>query len=299
MKRLIGLFFSTACVTMMAAALFSSSAQAGPISVVAAESTYGVIAEAIGGQFVTVDSIIKNPDVDPHMFEADPQVARHVAEAQVVVMNGIGYDEWMAKLLAANPSQHRQVVVAAKEAPFCVAADKNPHIFYDPRVGLSVAGRLSALFSAVDPQHAAQYANNLKEFSDSMLQVYAEAQRVMIAHPSLKVTATEPVVGYMIRLLGYGNLNAHFQLDVMNESEPSPKEVAEYEDSLRLHKAALLFYNEQVTDPLTDRMQQIAKKSGVPVVGVDEFVPPKTSYVQWLIETLKKVDTALGVQAAG
>ncbi|MEJ2632711.1 MAG: zinc ABC transporter substrate-binding protein [Acidihalobacter sp.] len=258
-------------------ALCSSAASAAPIAVVAAESTYGVIAEAIGGSQVHVDSIIKNPNVDPHMFEADPAVARRVAQAQVVVMNGIGYDDWMDKLLAANPNQTRQVVVAAKLDPFLVMSNQNPHIFYDPRVGLLTAS------------HQA----NLKHFADSLLQVYAAAQQVMMAHPGLNVTATEPVAGYMIRELGYRSLNEHFQFSVMNGSEPSPQEVVRYENSLRQHKVSLLFYNQQVTDSLTERLRKIANESGVPVVGVDEFVPPNTSYPQWLMETLKAVGKAL------
>jgi zinc/manganese transport system substrate-binding protein len=274
-------------------ALCSGAASAAPIAVVAAESTYGVIAEAIGGSQVHVDSIIKNPNVDPHMFEADPAVARRVAQAQVVVMNGIGYDDWMDKLLAANPNQTRQVVVAAKLDPFLVMSNQNPHIFYDPRVGLLTASHLAELFAKLDPSHAAEFQANLKHFADSLLQVYAAAQQVMMAHPGLNVTATEPVAGYMIRELGYRSLNEHFQFSVMNGSEPSPQEVVRYENSLRQHKVSLLFYNQQVTDSLTERLRKIANESGVPVVGVDEFVPPNTSYPQWLMETLKAVGKAL------
>ena len=169
---------------------------------VAAESTYGVIAEAIGGPHVKVASIINNPNVDPHTFEADPAVAREVAQAKVAVMNGIGYDEWMEKLLGANPVAGRQVVIAADLDPHLVMADKNPHIFYDPRVALLTAARLAQVFSQDDPAHAPQFAQNFKNFSQSLLQIYNAAQMVIAQHPALTVTATEPVVGYMLRLLG-------------------------------------------------------------------------------------------------
>jgi zinc/manganese transport system substrate-binding protein len=97
----------------------------------------------------------------------------------------------------------------------------------------------------------------------------------------------------MIRMLGYQSINARFQFNIMNDVDPSPKEVANYEDSLRQHRAAVLFRNLQVTDPLAGRMQGIAKSSGVPVVGVDEFVPPRTGYGQWLVQTLQRLDRAL------
>jgi zinc/manganese transport system substrate-binding protein len=292
MKKPLFFSFLIFC-TIMQAVLFSGFVQAATVSVVAAESTYGVIAEAVGGNLVTVDSIIKNPNVDPHLFEADPAVARRVAEAQVVILNGLGYDDWMPKLLAANPAKERQVVVVAEIAPYLVMADKNPHIFYDPRVGLLAASRLAEIFAGLDAAHAAQYRANLEQFSRSLLQVYATAQQVMASHPSLTVTATEPVGGYLIRLLGYRSINERFQFDVMNDTEPSPKEVAGYEDSLRRHQAAVLFYNRQVTDPLTKRIQGIAKSSGIPVVGVDEFVPPRTSYDNWLVQTLQTLGKTL------
>jgi zinc/manganese transport system substrate-binding protein len=290
------LFFFLTFYAVMAAALFPGFAQADPITVVAAESTYGVIAEAVGGEFISVDSIIKNPNVDPHLFEADPKVARRVAQARVVVMNGIGYDDWMLKLLAANPSGNRQVLLAAKIAPFLILPDKNPHIFYDPRVGLLTASRMAEVFTRLDPAHAAQFHTNLSQFATSLLQVYSTAQQVMTEHPSLTVTATEPVAGYLIRLLGYQNINERFQFNIMNDSEPSPRDVADYEDSLRQHRAAVLFYNLQVTDPITGKMQGIARSSGVPVVGVDEFVPPRTGYGQWLAQTLQRLDKALPPQ---
>jgi zinc/manganese transport system substrate-binding protein len=297
MKKFVIFFFLTFCTIVMPPAIFPGLAQAATISVVAAESTYGAIAESIGGELVKVDSIINNPNVDPHLFEADPQVARRVAEAQVVIMNGIGYDDWMTKLLAANPSKQRQIVIAAKIAPFLIMVNQNPHIFYDPRVALLTASRLAEIFGTIDPVHAAQFHANLDQFASSLLQVYIAAQKAMATHPSLTVTATEPVAGYMIQLLGYHNINEHFQFDVMNDAEPAPKEVAEYEDSLRQHRVAVLFYNQQVTDPLTSRIKTIAKSSGVSVVGVNEFVPPGTGYVQWLVQTIQTMDKALPPQA--
>jgi zinc/manganese transport system substrate-binding protein len=271
----------------------TTAAQAAPLSVVAAESTYGVIAEAIGGPYVRVESIIKNPNVDPHLFEADPAVAREVAQARVVVLNGIGYDRWMEKLLAANPVPGRQVLIAADLDPHLIMADKNPHIFYDPRVALLTAARLTQLFSQDDPAHAPQFAQNFTNFSQSLLQIYSAAQAVMARHPALTVTATEPVFGYMLRYLGYDSINEKFQFNVMNDTEAAPKEVARFDNSLRSHQVAVLFYNEQVTDPLTQRIKGIARDAGVPIVGVDEFVPPHTGYVQWQVQTLRALDKAL------
>jgi zinc/manganese transport system substrate-binding protein len=273
---------------------FFATAQAATVSIVAAESTYGVIAQAIGGNKVAVDSIINNPNVDPHSFEATPAVARKVARAQIVVRNGIGYDDWMEKMLAASPSPQRQVIVAAQLDPALVLADKNPHVFYDPQVALLVAEKLAHLLQKIAPADAAFFARNLQRFQADLTRVTEAETALRKAHPGLSVTATEPVVGYLLRQLRWTSLSEKFQFDVMNDTEPSPAEVARYEDNLRHRKVALLFYNRQVTDPLTDRLRAIARESGVPVVGVDEFVPPDTTYAQWQLQTLKAIAQALG-----
>lgn len=272
----------------------SRAAQAAPIAIVAAESTYGVIAQAIGGNQVQVDSIIKNPNVDPHSFEATPAVARKVAKAQIALLNGIGYDDWMTKMLAANPAPHRQVIVAADLDPALIMPDRNPHVFYDPTVALKVAERLAQLLQQADPAHREAFAGNLQRFKTQLTRLNEAQEALAKRHPQLKVTATEPVVGYLLRQLGWTSLGEKFQFDVMNDTEPSPAEVARYEDNLRQHKVALLFYNRQVTDPLTDRLRALARSSGVPVVGVDEFVPPKTDYIQWQMQTLAAIEHALG-----
>jgi zinc/manganese transport system substrate-binding protein len=273
--------------------LLAGVAQAAPVSIVAAESTYGVIAQAIGGDRVAVDSIIQNPNVDPHSFEATPAVARKVARAQIVLLNGLGYDDWMDKMLAASPAPNRVVIVAAQLDPARILPDKNPHVFYDPQVALRVAQRLAAELQRLDPAGAALFARNLRAFEADLARLTQAQAALRKAHPGLKVTATEPVAGYLLRQLGWTSLNEKFQFDVMNGSEPSPAEVARYEDDLRQRKVALLLYNRQVSDPLTDRLRALAKASGVPVVGVDEFVPPRTGYVQWQLQTVHAIAQAL------
>lgn len=288
-RRLLG----CAGLVLVAALWPLAGAHAAPIPVVAAESTYGAIAQAIGGPFVQVSSIIRNPNVDPHQFEATPQTARHVAHAAIVVMNGLGYDDWMRKMLAANPAPKRVVIVAAALDPALLMPDQNPHVFYDPRVGALLARRLATLLQQADPAHAADFKRNLQAFEQSLQRVDGAARRLAAQHPGLAVLATEPVYGYMLRQLGWRSLGDTFQFNVMNGTEPAPRVVARYEDELRLHRVALLIYNNQVSDPLTVRMRDIARQSGIPTVGVSEFTPPGMDYPDWLLSSLRAVRQTL------
>ena len=268
-------------------------AHAAPVPVVAAESTYGAIAQAIGGPYVRVDSILRSPDVDPHTFEATPATARTVAQARIALLNGLGYDEWMRKLLTAAPSPRREVVVAADVGRAWVMADGNPHIFYDTRVAEAVAARVAAWLQRDDPAHAADFARNLRDFRAALAAVDARVAQLRRAHPGLAVTATEPVFGYMLRALGWPSAGQRFQFDVMNGTEPPPAVVARFEDELRHRRVVLLVYNRQVSEPVTQRMREIAAHASIARVGVDEIAPPGVGYAAWLQRSLDAVDAAL------
>jgi zinc/manganese transport system substrate-binding protein len=110
----------------------------------------------------------------------------------------------------------------------------------------------------------------------------------------MEVTATEPVFGYMCDALGFKMLNYDFQVKVMNDADPTADETAAFEKSLISGEVKILFYNSQVTDPTTERMQEIAKKAGVQIVGVTETEPPDmVPYEEWMLIELLKVKAAL------
>ena len=274
-----------ACATL-------AHASAAP-TIVAAESTYGAIASEIGGAHVRVVSLIRNPNVDPHAFEASPREARVVAGAQLVLMNGLGYDAWMSQLLAANPVAGRQVLVAADLLPARRLADANPHVFYDPRVGQRMAEAVTAWLRRVDPSHDAAYAAGERRVLAQLAEVRRRARELARAHPGLPVTATEPVWGYMVRELGWRDHDTALQLHVMNGTEPAPREMAAFDSELRHHAVALLIHNRQVDSPLTRSMLQLARRCGVPTLGVDEFTPPGVDYPQWLLDSLQRAADAL------
>ena len=116
-------------------------ATANPIKIVAAENFYGDIAKQIGGPDVSVSSILSNPDQDPHLFEVSPSVGRDVAAARVVIYNGIDYDPWMEKLLAAARSASRKTIVVAELVG--KRTGDNPHIWYDPATMPALAKTLA------------------------------------------------------------------------------------------------------------------------------------------------------------
>jgi len=276
---------------LCAMATISSVAYADPIRIVAAENFYGDIARQIGGPDVAVTSILNNPDQDPHLFEASPSVGRDVSAARIVLYNGIDYDPWMAKLLAAARSADRKTIVVAELVGR--KTGDNPHIWYDPATMVALAKTLTATLIAEDPAHKANYEQRLAAFEASVKPIQMKINELRQRLAGTPATATEPVFGYMFDALGIEVRNQAFQLAVMNNTEPSASDIAAFENDLKTHQVKLLIYNNQATDPIANRMQKIAKAAGVPVVGASETEPPGQTYQSWMMTELDAIDRAL------
>ena len=278
-------------VALLAFAAPARAAAPAQIGIVAAENFYGDVAQQIGGPDVRVTSIMSNPNQDPHDFEASASTARALADARLVVYSGADYDPWVDKLLAASKSSTRKVIVAA-DLMHRKSGD-NPHLWYDPATMPAVAKALAAEFEAEDPAGKAGYEDRLKVFMASLQAMDQQVEAMRHRYAGLPVTATEPVFGYMAEALGLRMRNGEFQIAVMNDTEPSASQVAAFQDDLKARKVKVLFYNSQVTDDLTARLQKLARDSGVPVVGVSETEPPGMTYQDWMTGQLGALDKAL------
>jgi zinc/manganese transport system substrate-binding protein len=272
--------------------LMALSARADEIKIVAAENFYGDVAEQIAGNSATVKSILTNPNQDPHEFTTNAGTAKAVADADIVIYSGISYDPWMDKLLGTGGKPGRVVInvanlIGAKDGD-------NPHIWYDPQTMPALLTKLVEVLSARYPDWAATYQKRQAAFITSMKPELDKIAAIKTISAGMQVTATEPVFGYMADALGFRMLNYDFQIKIMNDAEPTADETAAFESSLTSKTAKILFYNSQVTDPTTDRLQQLAKKAGIPVVGVTETQPPdQKSYVDWMLHELDGVQAAL------
>jgi zinc/manganese transport system substrate-binding protein len=269
----------------------SVTATEGQIAVVAAENFYGDIVRQIGGDRVAVVSIMNNPDQDPHLFETTPAVVRQLVGAQIVVLNGANYDPWMDKLLAAVPRTGRMVISAAQLTGR--KPGDNPHLWYDPVTMPRVATALAEALTKVDSAHGSDYAARLKATLAVLERITVRITQIKAKHAGTAVTATEPVFGPMAEALGLTMRNQRFQLAMMNDTEPSARDVAAFEKDLTERKVKVLIYNSQVSEKLTERLRDIANKAKVPVVGVTETMPPNVSFQDWVLGELDALDKAL------
>jgi zinc/manganese transport system substrate-binding protein len=271
--------------------MLSFASDAAEPTVVAAENVYGDVAQQIAGPDAAVFSILSNPAQDPHLFEPGPSVAIRVGGANVAVYNGLGYDPWMAKLLAVTPGADRATLIAADLAGR--KTGENPHLWYDLAVMRLMAKTIADALAARDPAHAADYAVRLRYFDESLETVTAKIAIMHGKSAGLPVTATEPVFEYMARAVGLEIRNPDFQRAVMNDTEPAARDVAAFEDDLKGRKVRVLLYNTQASSPAAERMKHVAEQAKVPVVGVSETLPPGRHYQDWIADELDALDMAL------
>ncbi len=256
----------------------------GTIAVVAAENQYGDVASQVGGADVSVTSVESNPNTDPHSYEVSPSVAQEIGAAQVVIQNGIGYDDFMTKILSASPNS-RRTVIDVQHLVGLPDTTSNPHLWYAPTTMPKVADALAADFAALRPAHAAYFQANAATFIASLdpwLQAIADFKA---QYPGTPLATTEPVADDMLEAAGAVNLTPfRFQADIMNGVDPSPEDLALQSNLIDQHRVKVLVYNEQVTDSLTQSFISAAQAAGIPVVGVYELMPsPGFTYQSWML----------------
>ncbi len=283
-------------LTALVVARQSPKQSSGRIKVVAAENFWGNIASQIGGDSVEVTSILSDPSADPHLYESNANNAAAVSGADVVIENGLGYDDFMDKLLAGSNKSGRVVVSAAKE--YGASDGANPHLWYDtPKVKL-MAGAIEKAIADKDPVHKAEYERNLGKFNDGLQPVLDKISQINTQFPGAPVAYTEPVPGYMLANAGLSVKTPEgFAAAIEEGNEPSPADAATMAGLMTGKQVRVLLYNSQATSAVTQHIQDLAKAAGVPVVPVTETMPPGAKDFQsWQLEQVTALYNALNGQ---
>jgi zinc/manganese transport system substrate-binding protein len=262
------------------------------IKIITAENNYGVIAKMIAGDKATVINIMQNTNIDPHLFSVDPNTVRLIttsSEKDIFIINGADYDSW-ALSLASNSRIHLIDVAKINH----VKPGANPHLWYNLNYVNQLAIVLTKQLIDNQPNDKKFFENNLATFLLQTKKIQQEITTLRMQYQNIKIAGTEPIADYLTEALGLVMLDHRFQLSVMNDTEPSPTEVATITRDLTTHQAKMLIYNKQVTDPTTTAVLDTAKRAGVPVVGVYELLHHnETNFITWYQKTLDNITTAL------
>ncbi|KHL10313.1 UNVERIFIED_CONTAM: cation ABC transporter substrate-binding protein [Mumia flava] len=272
----------------------TASAAPAVIKAIGVENEYADVISQIGGQYVQVTAIETDPNTDPHTFEVNPKVAGEIASADLVVKNGVGYDAWADKIIAAAPNARRKVI-DVQHLLGLSDSTPNPHLWYDPKTMPAVAKEIAADLAALDPAQAGYFQANAKKFDASLKPWLAAIAAFKAHHAGTPVAVTEPVADYMLEAAGIDIQTPYsMQAAIMNGTDPSPQDVTKQNALFTDHKVKVFVYNQQVTDALTQSFLALAKKNGIPVVGVYETMPtPGFTYQSWMVAEVNALDRAV------
>jgi zinc/manganese transport system substrate-binding protein len=284
-----GLLIALSMTTLGCDAAFGAEA----IKVVGAESEYADVISQIGGKYVEVSAIESNPNTDPHTFEASRTVAQQIAASEIVVKNGLGYDSWADKMIAAAPNSKRKVI-DVQHLLGLPDDTPNPHLWYDPKTMPAVAKAVADDLSALVPALASYFQVNLKKFDESLKPWTAAIASFNARYGGTPVAVTEPVADYMLEAIGC-DIATPFSLQaaIMNGIDPSPQDVSTQNELFSEHKVKVFIYNQQVTDSLTQSFLSLARKNGIPVVGVYETMPTGYHYQSWMVAEVEAMRKAV------
>lgn len=272
----------------------SARGQQDSIQVVAAENFWGSIAEQLGGDRVKVTSIIDNPDADPHDYEPTAQDARKVADADYVIVNGVGYDAWAPRLLAANSSDDRTVLDVGELVG--VEEGGNPHRWYSPADVHQVIDRITADYKKLEPAGSAYFDDRKSDFENKALARYDDLiAAIKEKYTGTPIGASESIVTPLAEALGLRILTPEAFLDAMSEgTDPTARDKEAADRQIATKQVKIYIYNSQNSTPDVTTQVKAAKEAGIPVATVTETpIPPDTAFQDWQVAQLETIERAL------
>ena len=254
----------------------NSAKQSDKISIVTTTNVYSDIAKNIVGKYGTATAIIDKSSVDPHDFDPTTADAKKVAQANIIVANGLGYDSWMNKL--AKSVDKKPVLVG--EDLMGLKSGDNPHIWYNLDMPTKYVDYLVKRLSKLDKKHAAYFKENGEKYLAKIDKIKQLAQANK--GDQKPVFVSEPVFDYALQEAGYKIGDKKFEEAIENGTDPSPKTINEMNNAIKQKKIAFFVNNTQASSSTVKSFVKLAKKNNVPVLNVRETIPNNTTYLAWM-----------------
>lgn len=262
------------------------------IRVIGVENQYADLVRQLGGQGVEVLAVISNPNADPHEYEANAAIARAYQQAQLVVQNGLGYDDFSNKILATISPGPK--VITAGEVVGLKVGD-NPHVWYNPQDVTKICGAITAALKELNPQGADYFGERAAAVEQAMIPYHEAVAEIRTHFAGIPVGATESIFVYMAQATGLDLISPPGLLNAVSEgNSPSVADVATFEQQLAEKKIRMLVFNTQTITNLTTQLEEKAKAQGIPVVGISETMTPLGTHFQdWQLRQLNAMRAAL------
>ncbi|MCU1476632.1 MAG: transporter substrate-binding protein [Subtercola sp.] len=287
----------SANATVAAGSTASAGADGTPIPIVASTNVYGDIAAQVGGNAVTVTSIIDDPDKDPHEYQADAQNQLALSKAKIVIENGGGYDDFVDTMLSSANNAGATVLNAADIS----GIDQNPadgafneHVWYDMPTVSKVVDKLTDALKAADPADAATFTANSTAFQSKLATIEAAEAATKAESAGKGAAITEPVPLYMLTAMGLTNKTPEAFTQAIEEgTDVAPDVLSQTLALFSSNSVDVLAYNSQTSGPQTEAVLNAAKAAGVAVVPVTETLPAGDDFITWMTDNVNAITAAV------
>lgn len=247
------------------------------VDIVTSTNIYANIANNVVGKHGEVQAIIKNGDTDPHDFEPTTNSAKKVANANIVISNGLDYDDWMTKLADSNDIHMTKV----GEELMGLKQGDNPHIWYNLDMPKKYVNYIVKRSSKIDPKHASYFRKNGQTYLNKIQSIKQLAAKIDAKHAK-PVYVSEPVFDYALERCHFKIGNPAFEEAVENETDPSAQVVHNMQESIKHKKISFFVNNVQASSSTVNGMVKLANQNQIPVLKVRETMPNGTNYYHWM-----------------
>ncbi|MCP4621531.1 MAG: metal ABC transporter substrate-binding protein [Bradyrhizobium sp.] len=281
-----------ACLVLIASAL---PVCAEPLKVVASFSILGDLVRNVGGDRVEVSTLV-GPNSDSHVYSPTPADAKKVADARLIVVNGLGFEGWLPRLVQSSGSKAKIVTASDGITPLRVGSSADPHAWQSVNNAKIYATNISRALSAADPAAAEQFKANTQAYLTRLDALDREVREAVAKLPPdrRKVISTHSAFRYFAAAYG---IEFIAPLGVSTESEPSARDIAKIITQIKQAKIPAVFL-ENVTDPRL--VQRISAETGAKVGGTlysDGLTGEKgdaPTYIDMVRHNIKALTSALG-----
>jgi zinc/manganese transport system substrate-binding protein len=266
----------------------STSEKNGTIEVAASVNQWGTVAKALGGDNVNVTSIINSTNVDAHDYEPTTSDIAKLQKAQVIIVNGAGYDAWAVK--AAQTAN--AIIVNAAEIGG-VNDGENPHVWFSADVRKAVAQAITEAYEQADAAKKNDFDKMNDQWAAEENNVESKIAEVKQKTDGLAYAATESVASYLAEDMGLADATpSGYARATANESEPTPTDIKQFTDALKAGEIKLLVVNTQEESELTGKITDAAKSVEVPMVELTEQMPEQydslTAWMEGLVDAFSQ-----------
>jgi zinc/manganese transport system substrate-binding protein len=280
------------CFALIAVAL---PARAEALKVVASFSILGDLVSNVGGDRVEVSTLV-GPNSDAHVYSPTPADAKKIADAKLIVVNGLGFEGWLPRLVQSSGSKAKVVTASDGIMPLRLGTDADPHAWQSVNNVKIYATNICMALRAADPSAAEQFMANTQAYLAKLDALDREVRDAVakLRPERRKVISTHNAFGYFAASYG---IEFIAPLGVSTESEPSARDIAKIITQIKQAKIPAVFL-ENVTDPRL--VQRISAETGAKVGGTlysDGLTGEKgdaPTYIDMVRHNIKALTRALG-----